>query len=45
MNIVYGIFRWTVAILSVAGTLALIVWIAVMILKKDQPNDASRNRH
>jgi hypothetical protein len=45
MTVVFNILRWTVAILSVAGTLALIVWIAVMILKKDQPNDASRNRH
>lgn len=45
MTVVFNILRWIVAILSVAGTLALIVWIAAMILKKDQPNDASRNRH
>ena len=31
-----GIFQWTLAIISVAGTLALISWILTMILKKDK---------
>ena len=32
----FGIFQWTVAILSVAGTLALLSWIVLMIVKKDK---------
>ena len=43
MTIVFNILRWAVAILSVAGTLALIIWLAAMILKKDPRNDTSRN--
>jgi len=31
-----GILQWTIAILSVLGTLALFTWIAVMFLKKDR---------
>jgi hypothetical protein len=33
---VFGVIQWTIAILSVAGTLALIGWILTMILKKDK---------
>jgi hypothetical protein len=31
-----GVFQWSLAILSVAGTLALFTWILKMILKKDK---------
>jgi hypothetical protein len=31
-----GILQWTVAILSVAGTLALFGWIAAMFFRKDR---------
>ena len=44
MSVVVDILRWTVAILSVAGTLALLTWIAVMFLKKDRDNDLPGNR-
>jgi hypothetical protein len=33
---IIGVLQWTVAILSVAGTLALFTWIAVMFLRKDR---------
>ena len=32
----FGVFQWTIAIFSVAGTLALFSWIIMMILKKDK---------
>jgi hypothetical protein len=32
-----GLLQWTIAILSVAGTLALFGWIIRMVLKKDKP--------
>ena len=44
MKIVFDILRWTIAILSVAGTLALIGWIAVMFFRKDPRNDNPGNR-
>jgi hypothetical protein len=31
-----GVVQWTIAIISVAGTLALFTWILKMILKKDK---------
>jgi hypothetical protein len=31
-----GVVQWTVAIVSVVGTLALFGWILKMILKKDK---------
>ena len=31
-----GVLQWSIAILSVAGTLALVGWILKMILKKDK---------
>jgi hypothetical protein len=33
---VLGVFQWTIAIVSVLGTIALVVWILGMILKKDK---------
>ena len=36
-NILLGLLQWTIAILSVAGTLALIGWIVRMVVKKDKP--------
>jgi hypothetical protein len=44
MKIVFDLLRWTIAILSVAGTLALIGWIAVMFFRKDPRNDTTGNR-
>ena len=38
-TIAVGIVRWTIAIVSVAGTLALAGWILKMILKKDKPDE------
>jgi len=32
----FGILQWTIAVLSVAGTLALFGWILMIILKKDR---------
>ena len=34
-----GILQWSIAIVSVAGTLALVGWIIKMILKKDKPDE------
>jgi len=31
-----GVLQWTIAIVSVAGTIALITWVAVLFLKKDR---------
>ena len=31
-----GVIQWTVAIVSVAATLALFSWILMMILRKDK---------
>jgi len=36
VDAVIGVFQWTIAIISVAGTLALIGWIFTMIFKKDK---------
>ena len=44
MKLVLDVLRWTIAILSVAGTIALIGWIAVMFFKKDNRNDTTGNR-
>jgi hypothetical protein len=32
---ILGVIQWTIAILSVVGTLGLITWVAVMFFKKD----------
>jgi hypothetical protein len=37
MTSLLGVIQWTIAILSVAGTLALFSWILLMILRKDRP--------
>ena len=37
MKIILGVIQWTIAILSVAGTLALFTWIAILLFKKDRP--------
>ena len=44
MKIVFDVLRWTVAVLSIAGTLALIGWLAVMFFRKDHKNDTTGNR-
>jgi hypothetical protein len=44
MTIVFDVLRWTIAVLSVAGTLALIGWLAVMFFRKDNRNDTTGNR-
>jgi hypothetical protein len=31
-----GVLQWTIAILSVGATLALVTWILMMILRKDR---------
>jgi hypothetical protein len=38
-TIVVGLVRWTIAIVSIAGTLALFGWIFKMFFKKDKPNE------
>jgi len=35
-NSILGILQWTIAIVSVAGTIALVVWLLGMIVKKDK---------
>lgn len=36
VDTVIGVVQWTIAIVSVAGTLALIGWILTMVFKKDK---------
>jgi hypothetical protein len=36
MTIVLDVLRWIIAVLSVAGTLALILWLAAMFFRKDK---------
>jgi len=36
LQILLGILQWTIAILSVAGTLALFGWMIMMIFRKDK---------
>jgi hypothetical protein len=36
MRLILGVLQWTIAIVSVLGTIALLTWIAVMFLKKDR---------
>ncbi len=35
-TILFGLLQWAIAILSVAGTLALFGWIVKMVVKKDR---------
>ena len=44
MKLVLDVLRWTIAVLSIAGTLALIGWLAVMFFRKDNRNDTTGNR-
>ncbi len=44
MTLVFNVLRWTIAVLSIAGTLALIAWLAVMFFRKDNRNDTTGNR-
>ena len=37
MDTLLGALQWTIAILSVMGTLALVSWILLMIVRKDPP--------
>ena len=36
-DILIGVLQWTIAIASIAGTVALIGWIIYMFVKKDPP--------
>jgi len=38
-SITLGLLQWSIAIVSVAGTLALFVWIVKMIVKKDKRDE------
>jgi len=38
-TIALGIVQWTIAIVSVVGTVALLGWILKMIVKKDKPDE------
>lgn len=42
MSVFFGILRWAIAIASVAGTLALLIWLAVIFFRKDHNDDAPR---
>jgi hypothetical protein len=44
MTLVFNVLRWTIAVLSIAGTLALIGWLVVMFFRKDNRNDTAGNR-
>ena len=33
-DMILGVLQWTVAVVSVIGTLALFTWIAVLLFKK-----------
>jgi len=44
MKLAFNVLRWTIAVLSIAGTLALIGWLAVMFFRKDNRNDTTGNR-
>jgi hypothetical protein len=33
---ILGVIQWTIAILSVLGTVALFTWVAILFLKKDR---------
>jgi hypothetical protein len=35
-QLILSVVQWTIAIVSVLGTLALFAWIAVMFFKKDR---------
>jgi hypothetical protein len=33
---IIGVIQWTIAILSVLGTVALFTWVAILFFKKDR---------
>jgi len=35
MGWIFGVLQWTIAVLSVAGTLALVVWLGLLFFRKD----------
>jgi hypothetical protein len=39
LTIAIGIIEWTIAILSVVGTVALVGWILKMFIQKDKPDE------
>jgi hypothetical protein len=38
-TVALGVVQWSIAIVSIAGTLALFGWILKMILKKDKRDE------
>lgn len=45
MKIVLGILQWGIAIVAIAGTIALFAWMALLFFRKGPKDDSSRNRH
>ena len=45
MKLIFGILEWTVAIVALAGTIALFTWLAVLFFRKDTRDDSTRNSH
>jgi hypothetical protein len=45
LEVLVGVFQWTIAIGSVLGALALITWIAVLFFKKDRHDESPGTRH
>lgn len=41
VTVAVGLLEWTVAIVSVVGTLALVGWLLKMIVQKDKPDERS----
>jgi hypothetical protein len=37
MKTLFGVLQWTIAIVSVLGTIALFSWFFLMIVRKDPP--------
>ena len=40
-RIALGMLQWSIAILSVIGTLALIGWMVMLMVRKDKRNDGA----
>jgi hypothetical protein len=38
-SVALGLLQWSIAIVSVAGTLTLFIWIVKMIVKKDKRDE------
>jgi hypothetical protein len=41
----FGVLEWIVAIAALAGTIALVTWLAVLFFRKDTRDDSTRNRN